>query len=158
MSALYFFGRQRSFLGSNVLFCCERYEWSMIQFINNSSQFKDFPFNSLFLTSLSEVQNNSASFLCELLSIREDRIFLPHSFFSHAYIRYYRLCINSLVNLLHIYSIFILFHLIMLLDVWLYWRYVHVVRINIIIKIIIIIIISVLHLIFHEHCFAMYRL
>jgi len=79
-----FFGRQRSFVGSNVLFCCERYKWSMLEFVNNSSHFKDFPFNSLFHTSLSEVQINSASFLCELLSIREDRTFLPQSFFSHA--------------------------------------------------------------------------
>jgi hypothetical protein len=78
------FGRQRSFLGSNVLFCCERYKWSMRQFINNPSLFKDFPFNSLFITSLSEEQNNSASFLCELLSIREDRMLLPQSFFSYA--------------------------------------------------------------------------
>ena len=76
-------GRQRSFLGTNVLFCCERYNWSLIQFINNSAQFKDFSFNSLFLDSLSEMQKNSASFLFELLLIREGRIFLPQSFLSN---------------------------------------------------------------------------
>mgnify|MGYP006335670613 FL=1 len=76
-------GRQRSFLGTNVLFCCERYNWSLIQFINNSAQFKDFSFNSLFLDSLSEMQKNSARFLFELLLIREGRIFLPQSFLSN---------------------------------------------------------------------------
>ena len=76
------FGRQRSFIGSNALFCCDRYKWSMIEFINNSSEFNNFPFNSLFYDSLSEMQKNSASFSFELLSIREGRIFLPQSFFS----------------------------------------------------------------------------
>ena len=78
-----FFGRQRSFIGSNALFCCERYKWSMLEFINNSSEFNNFPFNSLFYDSLSEMQKNSASFLFELLSIREGRIFLPQSFLSY---------------------------------------------------------------------------
>ena len=56
----------------------------MKQFIISPSQFKDFPFDSLFRTSLSAEQDSSASFLCELLAIREDRMFLPQSFFSHA--------------------------------------------------------------------------
>ena len=77
------FGRQRSFIGSNALFCCERYKWSMIEFINNSSEFNNFPFNSLFYDSLTEMQKNSASFLFELLSIREGHIFLPQSFLSY---------------------------------------------------------------------------
>ena len=55
----------------------------MRQFINSPSQFKDFPFDSLFRASLSAEQNSSASFLCELLAIREDRMFLPQSFLSH---------------------------------------------------------------------------
>ena len=76
------FRRQRSFIGSNVFFCCERY-WSMIEFINNSSEFNNFPFNSLFYDSLTEMQKNSASFLFELLSIREGYIFLPQSFLSY---------------------------------------------------------------------------
>ena len=77
------FGRQRSLIGSNALFCCERYKWSMIEFINNSSEFNNFPFNSLFYDSLTEMQKNSASFLFELLSIREGHIFLPQSFLSY---------------------------------------------------------------------------
>jgi len=56
----------------------------MTEFINNSSEFfNNFPFNSLFYDSLSEMQKNSASFLFELLSIREGRIFLPQSFLSY---------------------------------------------------------------------------
>ena len=77
------FGSQRSFLGSNVIFCCERYNWSMIQFINSSTQFKDFSFNSLFIDDLSEMQKNSANLIFELLLIREGQLFLPQSFLSN---------------------------------------------------------------------------
>ena len=75
--------RRRSFLGSNALFCCERYNWSVIQFIGNSAQFKDFPFESLFFYSLSYMQKNSAGFLLELLAIRDGQIFLPQFFLSN---------------------------------------------------------------------------
>jgi hypothetical protein len=55
----------------------------MLEFINNSSEFNNFPFNSLFYDSLTEMQKSSASFLFELLSIREGRMFLPQSFLSY---------------------------------------------------------------------------
>ena len=74
------FGRNNSLLGSNVLFCCDRYKWSYDKFIHNVFLCNNNFFKCWYHETLSELERNTAGFLLELLFIREGYFCLPHEF------------------------------------------------------------------------------
>jgi hypothetical protein len=65
------FGRYRSFLGTNALLCCDRYNWSLKKFINNPEDINYFSFKCFQVNSSSDIQKSSADFVSDLLAIRD---------------------------------------------------------------------------------------
>jgi len=74
------FGRYGSFLGSNALFCCDRYNWSLSELISNPEHIKNFSFKCWHSNGLSDIQNSNAGSLSDLLAIRDGQLCLPPSF------------------------------------------------------------------------------
>jgi len=63
------FGRYRSFLGTNALLCCGRYNWSLSELISNPEHMKYFPFECWHFNGLSDIHKISAGSLSDLIAI-----------------------------------------------------------------------------------------
>lgn len=76
------YARYGSIVGSNALFCCERYQWSYDQFIQNADvcSFSNSIAKRQFIKNLTDSELRNAEFLLELLSIREGYSALPFEF------------------------------------------------------------------------------
>ena len=75
------YARSYSFLGQNVLFCMQRYNWSLYDMLYGTVM-PNTIINSFFFNLVDESMRGSANFLLELLMIREGLIKLPSSMFS----------------------------------------------------------------------------
>ena len=76
------FGRRNSFVGTNALLCCDRYNWLFSELISNPKQIEYFPFNCWYFDCLSYTQTITAGFLLELIAISAGQLFLPRLFMS----------------------------------------------------------------------------
>ena len=78
------YARHDSIVGSNALFCCERYQWSYDQFYQNADvcYFSNSILKRQFIKNLTDSELRNAEFLLELLSIREGYSALPFEFFN----------------------------------------------------------------------------
>lgn len=76
------FGRYSSILGSNSLFCCDRFKWTYDQFCQNVNVcfYNNNLFRKRYRQNLSDSECFNAEFLRELLFIREGYFALPFEF------------------------------------------------------------------------------
>jgi len=65
------FGRYRSFIGTNALLCCDRYNWSLSELISNPEHIKYFSFKCWHFNGLSDIQKSTAGSLSDLIAIRD---------------------------------------------------------------------------------------
>lgn len=65
------YAKYGSTFGSNVLFCCQRYGWSIDSVLSNSIQLGDCGFKKFHYSGLTEAAVNSSFLLLELMLIRE---------------------------------------------------------------------------------------
>jgi hypothetical protein len=74
--------RYGSIVGSNALFCCERYQWSYDQFDQNADvcYFSNSILKRQFIKNWTDSELRNAEFLLELLYIREGYSALPFEF------------------------------------------------------------------------------
>jgi len=75
------FGRYRSFLGTNALLCCDRYNWSLAELISNLKHIKNFSFKCWHFNGLSDIHKISAGSLSDLIAIRDWQLCFPPMFF-----------------------------------------------------------------------------
>ena len=78
--------RYNSFIGSNALFCCDRYKWSLDDLLRGNINLSNFTFASTHHNLINDKMKQTALFLYEKLCIREgifdfcqDRNFLTRS-------------------------------------------------------------------------------
>ena len=78
--------RYNSFIGSNALFCCDRYKWSLDDLLRSNINLSNFTFASTHHNLINDKMKQTALFLYEMLCIREglfefchDRNFLTRS-------------------------------------------------------------------------------
>jgi len=64
------FGRYRSFLGTNALLCCDRYNWSLSKLISNPEHINYFSVKCCHFNGLSGIQKISAGSLYDLIATR----------------------------------------------------------------------------------------
>jgi len=76
------FGRYSSFIGTNVLLCCDRYNWSLSELISNPEHIKYFSFKCVHFNGLSDIQKSTAGSLSDFIGIRDGQLCLPPLFFS----------------------------------------------------------------------------
>jgi len=76
------FGRYSSFIGTNALLCCNRYNWSLSELISNLEHIKYFSFKCWHFNGLSDIQNSTAGSLFDFIAIRDRQLCLPPLFFS----------------------------------------------------------------------------
>ena len=63
--------RYNSFIGSNALFCCDRYKCSLDDLLRSNINLSNFTFASTHHNLISDKMKQTALFLCEMLCIRE---------------------------------------------------------------------------------------
>jgi len=76
------FGRYSSFIGTNALLCCDRYNWSLSELISNPEHFQYFLFKCCRFNGLSDIQKSTTGSLSDLIAIGDGQLCLPPLFFS----------------------------------------------------------------------------
>jgi len=76
------FGRYSSFIGTNALLCCDRYNWSLSELISNPEHIKYFSFKCWHFNGLFDIQKSTAGSLSDFIAIRDGQLCLPPLFFS----------------------------------------------------------------------------
>ena len=72
--------RYNSVIGLNALFCCARYGWTAADLLAGKIDVSDSYFRKICDNSLSRSDICVARSLFEVLCVREEKLYLPHSF------------------------------------------------------------------------------
>jgi len=120
-----------TFIGTNALLCCKRYNWSLSELISNPEHIKYFSLKCWHFNGLSDIQKSTAGSLSDLIAIRDGQLCLPPLFFCSQQLG--EIIDNLCTSWLYALFLSIVHFLSGLFTYYLCWIYVLDVRINIII-------------------------